>query len=115
MKFPTVSRIKPTASINTEEDNPAVIPSSQHASTSQIEKNTDLLPVSSRESSKDEDEKKVVETTPLDEAEALDKLSDEPEYPSGAKLAIIVVSLGLSVFLMALVSPIPTHGQWAVY
>ncbi|CAF9933684.1 MAG: hypothetical protein ALECFALPRED_005660 [Alectoria fallacina] len=102
MKFPTVSRIKPTASINTEEDNPAVIPSSQHASTSQIEKNTDLLPVSSRESSKDEDEKKVVETTPLDEAEALDKLSDEPEYPSGAKLAIIVVSLGLSVFLMAL-------------
>ena len=115
MKFPTLSRIKPTASLNTEEDTPAVIPSSQHASTSQIEKEIDLLPVSSKESSKDEDEKKDVETTPLDEAEALDKLSDEPEYPSGAKLAIIVVSLGLSVFLMALVSPIPTHGQWAVY
>ncbi|CAD6587601.1 MAG: hypothetical protein ASARMPREDX12_002946 [Alectoria sarmentosa] len=102
MKFPTLSRIKPTASLNTEEDTPAVIPSSQHASTSQIEKEIDLLPVSSKESSKDEDEKKDVETTPLDEAEALDKLSDEPEYPSGAKLAIIVVSLGLSVFLMAL-------------
>ena len=40
-------------------------------------------------SSKDlraEDEKKDVETTPLDEAKALDNLSDELDYPSGAKL-----------------------------
>lgn len=56
----------------------------------------------SRENLKLDDEKKVAETTPRDEAEALDKLSYEPKYPSGAKLGIIVASLGLSVFLMAL-------------
>lgn len=28
---------------------------------------------------------KVIEETPVEEAAALDKLSDEPEYPSGAK------------------------------
>ena len=49
-------------------------------------------------------EKKVVEETPIGEAEALDKLDDENVYPSGAKLAIITASLCLSVFLMALVS-----------
>lgn len=47
-------------------------------------------------------EKKVIETTPVQEAEALEKLSDEPDYPTGAKLGIIVASLCLSVFLMAL-------------
>ncbi len=46
-----------------------------------------------------------METAPLAEAEALDNLSDEPEYPSGLKLVIIMTSLALSVFLMALVSP----------
>lgn len=45
---------------------------------------------------------KVIETTPVQEAEAMDKLSDEVEYPSGAKLAIITISLCLSVLLMAL-------------
>lgn len=45
---------------------------------------------------------KKIEVTPIGEAEALDKLSDEPDYPSGAKLGIIVASLCLSVFLMAL-------------
>ena len=45
---------------------------------------------------------KKVEETPLEEAEALDKLSEEPEYPGGAKLGIIVASLCLSVFCMAL-------------
>ena len=48
-------------------------------------------------------EKKIVESTPLEEAMALEKLSEEPEYPTGAKLGIIVASLCLSVFLMALV------------
>lgn len=38
----------------------------------------------------------------MKEMEALDKLSDEPEYPTGAKLGIIIASLCLSVFLMAL-------------
>ena len=45
-----------------------------------------------------------METTPLEEAEAIDKLDDENEYPTGAKLTIITISLCLSVFLMALVS-----------
>ena len=39
----------------------------------------------------------------MEEAEALDKLSDEVEYPSGSKLAIISLALCLSVFLVALV------------
>jgi len=49
-------------------------------------------------------EKRVIETTPIEEAAALDKLSDEPEYPSGIKLFIITIALCLSVFLVALVS-----------
>ena len=48
-------------------------------------------------------ETKVVEETPLEEAAALDKLSDEPDYPTGGKLAIITLALCLSVFLVALV------------
>jgi hypothetical protein len=43
-------------------------------------------------------------TTPIEEAAALDKLSDEPEYPSSIKLFIITIALCLSVFLVALVS-----------
>lgn len=39
----------------------------------------------------------------MEEAEALDKLSDEVEYPTGSKLAIITLALCLSVFLVALV------------
>ena len=46
---------------------------------------------------------KIIETTPLEEAEALDKLSDEVEYPTGSKLAVITLALCLSVFLVALV------------
>lgn len=52
-----------------------------------------------------------METTPLEEAEALDKLDDENEYPTGAKLTIITISLCLSVFLMALVSLFPIVGH----
>ena len=44
-----------------------------------------------------------MEETPLEEAAALDKLDDEIEYPTGAKLAIITAALCLSVLLMALV------------
>ena len=76
---------------------------------SEKEKEGTPLGRSSEQKSQDETEKKIVETTPLDEAEALDNLSDEPEYPEGAKLGIIVASLSLSVFLMALVCPISTH------
>lgn len=49
-------------------------------------------------------EKRVVEETPMEEAAALDKLSDEPDYPSGLKLVVITIALCLSVFLVALVS-----------
>ena len=63
----------------------------------------DIAITSSRSPSFSAGEKKVIEETPLEEAEALDKLDDENEYPSGAKLAIITASLCLSVFLMALV------------
>ena len=68
------------------ENDTAVISSSQRTSTSQSKKEGTSLRTSSRKDSQTEDEKKVIETTPLDEAEALEKLSDEPDYPSGAKL-----------------------------
>ncbi|KAL9603377.1 MAG: hypothetical protein Q9219_001239 [cf. Caloplaca sp. 3 TL-2023] len=45
---------------------------------------------------------KAIESTPVQEAEALDKMSEEAEYPSGAKLAVITTALCLSVLLMAL-------------
>lgn len=64
-------------------------PSGSHSRTS-YERATDGQPA------------KTIEETPIGEAEALDKLSDEPEYPTGAKLGIIIASLCLSVFLMAL-------------
>lgn len=83
MKFATLlNRRKPTASLDIEKDTlgRTVAPSSQH-----------------------EREPRTVETYPLDEAQASESLSDEPEYPSGWKLGIIMISLALSVFLMALV------------
>ena len=106
MKFPTLSRTKPTVSLSIENDTLAStdVLSSQHTSTSQIEKEKTFSRASSRQNSQHEKEKGV-ETAPLAEAEALDNLSDEPEYPSGLKLVIIMTSLALSVFLMALVSP----------
>ncbi len=48
-------------------------------------------------------EKNVVEATPIQEAAALDKLGEEPEYPTGIKLFIISLALCVSVFLVALV------------
>ena len=59
---------------------------------------------SSSTSSKIEHEKKTktIEETPLEEAEALDKVTEEENYPHGAKLAIITASLCLSIFLMAI-------------
>ena len=49
---------------------------------------------------------KAILETPVDEAAALEKASEEPEYPSGVKLAIITLSLCLAVFCMALVRPL---------
>lgn len=69
-----------------------------------IEKDLDVGATSDRGSCEIEtpQEKKVIEATPLEEAAALDKLDEEAEYPTGLKFAIIMVSLCLSVFLMAL-------------
>jgi len=88
---------------------PTIISSSQNTSSLQIEQESEKeTPVSRPSSIKDMPiegvGEKVIETTPIQEAEALEKLSDEPDYPTGAKLGIIVASLCLSVFLMALVS-----------
>lgn len=59
-------------------------------------------------------EKRIIDETPMEDAAALDKLSDEPEYPSGLKLVVITIALCLSVLLVALVStsettPLPTY------
>ena len=98
MKTPVLFRTKSAVPLDMKNASPAPadVPLSQHTSTSQIEKEK----TTSRASDK---EKKDVVTTPLAEAEALDNLSDEPEYPSGLKLGIVMASLCLSVFLMALV------------
>lgn len=83
-------------------------PSSGNTSISQLEKEKDVEKDMDIGATSDDRlhempaEKKVIEETPLSEAAALDKLDDEPEYPQGFKLAIIMVSLCLSVLLMAL-------------
>ena len=87
MKLPTFSRSK-AASPADQLPAPGDISLSQNTSSSEIEK--------------EKDAKDLIETTPIQEAKALDKLSDEPVYPTGATLGIIVASLCLSVFLMAL-------------
>ena len=101
MKFPTLTRQNPTTSLNIEKDalGPAVAPSSQQTSIAQAEKET-----SPSLDSQHEREPRTFEKSPSDEAQASESPSDEPEYPSGWKLGIIIISLALSVFLMALVS-----------
>ncbi|MCJ1464683.1 MFS sugar transporter [Pseudocyphellaria aurata] len=44
----------------------------------------------------------TTEKTATEEAAALEKFDDEPEYPTGVKLTIITVALCVSVFCMAL-------------
>ena len=101
MKFPTLTRQKPTTSLSIEKDalGPAVAPSSQQTFIAQAEKETSLSL-----NSQNEREPRVAEMSPSEEAKASEDLSVEPEYPSGWKLGIIMISLALSVFLMALVS-----------
>ncbi|KAL9580252.1 MAG: hypothetical protein Q9212_004606 [Teloschistes hypoglaucus] len=81
---------------------------SSHSSLSDAEKSgmeksraNILVPDAKPDESQNQNEK-VLEKTPVEEAAALDKLPEEPEYPSGAKLAIITLALCLSVLLMAL-------------
>ena len=106
MKFPKLSPSKAPTPAAVEETStvPSAPPSSEVTYATQLEKEKELSRTSSTTSkpSENDGQKAVPEKTPLEEAAALEKLSDEPDYPSGAKLGIIVASLCLSVFLMAL-------------
>ena len=105
MKFPTLSRSKAAPSNNIDEslNTPPPRLSSEATSATQVEKETAVSRASSDSKPvQGNGEKAVIEKTPFEEAEALEKLNDEPEYPQGVKLAIIIASLCLSVFLMAL-------------
>jgi len=106
MKFPTLSRSKPASNAHGAPSTPAGLRSSQNTSSTEMEKEAPIIPSrtpsTKSRASQGLGEKDVVESTPVKEMEALDKLSDEPDYPTGAKLGIIIASLCLSVFLMAL-------------
>lgn len=103
MKLP-FSNFVPSTAKGSDDD--TVLPrASQNTSSSHLEK--EVRPSSSGtpsvQSAASHTKEKTVETTAVGEAEALEKLDDEQEYPHGAKLTIITASLCLSVFLMALV------------
>lgn len=93
MKFPTFSRVSAASptSVGASSNEPSLVDPEKPTSRS--------LSVSSQASARQQETK----TTALDEAAALERLSNEPDYPSGAKLAIITASLCISVFCMALV------------
>ena len=106
MKFPALLRSRRASNLKANAPSPTTSSSSHNTSRTEIEKQ---LPVASSPTPstknnfpKDRGDEDVIETNPIKEVEALDKLSDEPEYPTGAKLGIITASLCLSVFLMAL-------------
>lgn len=95
MKFPKFSQSKPAVP-------QSVGVSSNESSLADAEKPSLQDPLPSSQASAHQEQ--AVTSTALDEAKALDRLSDEPVYPSGAKLTIITASLCLSVFCMALVT-----------
>lgn len=105
MKYPTLSRKRPTTSLGVDKDAlpSTIVPASQDTSIGQIDNDKPLSSASSRQNLQHESERRVIE---MEGAETPENLSDDPEYPSGLKLGIIMVSLSLSVFLMALVSRI---------
>ena len=109
MKLPTFLQKKNAASTEVSTA-PTVAPSISTSSASDIEKppvdpeHEKTSPAVADVAATDGTGAKTVEETAVQEAAALDKLSDEPEYPKGAKLGIITAALCLSVFLMALVS-----------
>ena len=83
---------------------PPVLASSGATSATQLDKELQIsrTPSTTSKTLEGDGEKAAIEKTPIEEAAALEKFSEEPEYPTGAKLGIIVASLCLSVFLMAL-------------
>jgi hypothetical protein len=107
MKLPTFLQ-KKTAASTQPSTAPAMDPSTPTTSTSDLEKPSldqeKTSPAAGDGTVLHGGEDKTVDETAIQEAAALDKLSDEPEYPKGAKLGIITAALCLSVFLMALVS-----------
>ncbi len=106
MKLPTFLQ-KKTAASTQPSTAPAMDPSTPTTSMSDLEKPSldqeKTSPAAGDGTVLHGGEDKTVDETAIQEAAALDKLSDEPEYPKGAKLGIITAALCLSVFLMALV------------
>ena len=103
MKLPTLRQKKAVATqMEPSTMAPTQEPSTATTSTSDLEK-PPVEPVLGNVSAPHSHAEKTVEETAIQEAAALDKLSDEPEYPKGVKLAVITAALCLSVFLMALV------------
>ncbi|KAL2046031.1 hypothetical protein N7G274_001478 [Stereocaulon virgatum] len=106
MKFPTFSRSKISSQAPVDENATATTAPapSEATSATQLEKQLQFsrTPSTMSKSLVGDGEKDAVEKTPIEEAAALEKLSEEPEYPTGATLSIIIASLCLSVFLMAL-------------
>lgn len=99
MKFPTFARSHAPSGEN-EKASPPTAALSKSSSESVIEKKVEHS-IDSKTSHPQEDH--ILEATPVQEAAALEKPNDEPEYPAGVKLVIITIALCLSVFCMALV------------
>ena len=119
MKFPYFLRQKPTQQAEQSlptADNP---PRESSTLAVSVKEDEDADAVSQTPSSKsrashipNNQEEKVIEKTAVEEAAALDKPDDEEaDYPSGVKLGIIVASLCVSVFLMALDNTIIATGK----
>lgn len=106
MKLPTFLQKKTAA--NTQPSTAPAMDPTPTTSTSDLEKPSldqeRITPSAGDGTVSHGGEDKTVNETAIQEAAALDKLSDEIEYPKGAKLGIISAALCLSVFLMALVS-----------
>ncbi|KAL2049759.1 hypothetical protein ABVK25_009982 [Lepraria finkii] len=106
MKFPTPLRSKASSPPIMDEKTtaPPVVASSGATSVTQLDKELQIsrTPSTTSKPLEGDGEKAAIEKTPIEEAAALEKFSEEPEYPIGAKLGIIIASLCLSVFLMAL-------------
>ena len=98
MKFPSLSRTKPTLP-------PSVVANDVHLSNDSTladgEKKEVLAgsPVSSQASHHGSE----IGDVSLEKVKTLERPLDEPEYPSGIKLTIITAALCISVFCMALV------------
>lgn len=103
MKFPLSKKRADPAPTPTHNSPASTVAPPSDSSISNIEKSEKKASLDNSVLQNDDAQaEKVVEATPIQEAEALDKITEEPEYPAGAKLAIITISLCLSVLLMAL-------------